>query len=616
MRSVILTIVGLVSYVLTAQSQITITGKVTDADDGLPLPQVTVLEKGTKNGTPTDADGRFQITVADERAVLIFRFLGYVTQQVKVRKKKMLIIKLKPESLNLGEVVVTGYSSVLQGQTAGVMIRGHSTVNTNHRVRKAKKYVNESYAKIRENAFERIDLKPLSTFSIDVDKASYANVRRMLNEGDMPEKDAVRIEEMINYFQYDYPQPGEAHPFAVHTEYTECPWEPDHKLLKVGLQGKTIETKEVPRHNLVFLIDVSGSMSADNKLPLVQQSLRLLVDELRPKDKVAMVVYAGAAGAVLKPTKVRNKELILSAIDRLSAGGSTAGGQGISLAYLLAEENFDPKANNRIILATDGDFNVGASSDQDMEGLIESKRDKGIFLTCLGFGMGNYKDSKLETLADKGNGNYAYIDDIWEARKVLVEEMNGTLITVAKDVKIQVEFNPEQVAGYRLIGYENRQLEDVDFLDDGKDAGDIGAGQQVTALYEIIPVGIESKYLDKTARLRYGKIKRLKKQFDQELGLIRFRYKHPDKKKSQGFTVTIGIESQRFENCSADLRFAAAVSMFGMLLRDSEYKGTSNYRQIMAWSVPDADTDINGLRSEFRTLVRKAQLLSEEDEHQ
>jgi len=610
MRRVILTIVGLVSYVFCSMAQITITGKVTGADDGLPLPQTTVLLKGTRVATPTDADGNYQISVPNEGSVLVFRFLGYVTQEIQVSNRKVINVQLQADAQSLGEVVVIGYGISSKKSFLS------SSVTRQSKLKKPKRHVNESYAKIEENAFHRIDLKPLSTFSVDVDVASYANVRRMLNEGSLPPKDAVRIEELVNYFSFDYPQPQDEKPFSVHTEYTECPWEPKHQLLKVGIQGKDIVQEDVPRHNLVFLIDVSGSMGSANKLPLVKESLRLLVNKLRPQDQVAIVVYAGAAGAVLKPTKVRHKGDILEAIERLHSGGSTAGGEGIELAYALAEQNYDKRANNRIILATDGDFNIGQSTDKSMETLIESKRDKGIFLTCLGFGMGNYKDSKLEILADKGNGNYAYIDDIWEARKVLVEEMNGTLITVAKDVKIQVEFNPEQVAGYRLIGYENRVMEDVDFVNDGKDAGDIGAGQQVTALYEVIPAGVESEFINKGTRLRYGKIKRMKKQFSEELGLIKFRYKDPLAKKSQGFAKTIGTESLRFEQCSTDLQFAAAVTMFGMILRDSEYQGTSNFQTAMALVKASEGADADGLRSQFRSLVSKAMKLRQDAENE
>ncbi|HRF41540.1 MAG TPA: VWA domain-containing protein, partial [Saprospiraceae bacterium] len=344
----------------------------------------------------------------------------------------------------------------------------------------------EDYSPIAENRFHKATDTPLSTFSIDVDAASYSNMRRFLKNGQMPPADAVRIEEMINYFDYQYPQPTGEHPFEVVAEMSECPWQPEHRLLHIGLKGREIATDKLPPSNLVFLIDVSGSMDSPNKLPLLQSAFRLLVNQLRPQDKVAMVVYAGAAGLVLEPTDGNDKQKILEALQRLQAGGSTAGGAGIRLAYDVARQHFVKGGNNRVILATDGDFNVGASSDADMVRLIEEERKSGVFLTVLGFGMGNYKDNKMQQLSNAGNGNHAYIDDIDEAKKVLVEEFGGTLFTIAKDVKIQIEFNPAQVAGYRLIGYENRLLNKEDFNDDKKDAGELGAGHTVTALYEIV----------------------------------------------------------------------------------------------------------------------------------
>ena len=340
----------------------------------------------------------------------------------------------------------------------------------------------EEYDRIYENPFLEAEGNPLSTFSIDVDTASYANSRRFLRNGQLPPKDAVRIEEFINYFNYDYPAPTGEDPFSINCELSACPWNDKHELLLIGLQGKKVEVAQFPPNNLVFLADVSGSMNRPNKLPLLKASLRLLVDKIRPEDKVALVVYAGSARMVLNSTSGKNKRKITEAIDSLRAGGSTAGGAGIRLAYQIAKDNFMPKGNNRIILATDGDFNIGRSSIAEMTRLIESKRDDGIFLTVLGFGMGNYKDSKMETLADKGNGNYAYIDNIREAKKALVTEMGGTLYTIAKDVKLQLEFNPATVSSYRLIGYENRMLKKEDFNDDKKDAGELGAGHRVTAL--------------------------------------------------------------------------------------------------------------------------------------
>jgi Ca-activated chloride channel homolog len=399
----------------------------------------------------------------------------------------------------------------------------------------------ENYNRIDDNPFHRVGNEPLSTFSIDVDTASYSNLRRFITQGELPPKDAVRIEEMINYFTYNYPQPKGERPFSVTTEVAAAPWNPQHKLVEVGLQGKRLESETLPPSNLVFLIDVSGSMDDPNKLPLVQQSLKLLVNKLRPEDRVSLVVYAGNAGLVLPATPGSQKSKILGAIARLEAGGSTAGGQGIELAYKIAKQNFLKSGNNRVILATDGDFNVGVSSDADLTRLIEQKRDQGIFLTVLGFGTGNYKDGKMEQLADKGNGNYAYIDTLLEAKKVLVNDLRGTLFTIAKDVKIQVEFNPAKVQAYRLIGYENRLLQNQDFNDDKKDAGDIGAGHSVTALYEIIPTGVKSDVkLPEVDPLRYQHSgETASNTADNELMQVKLRYKLPQDSTSQLITQTI-----------------------------------------------------------------------------
>jgi Ca-activated chloride channel family protein len=385
-------------------------------------------------------------------------------------------------------------------------------------------YNTEDYSSIAENEFKSARENPLSTFSIDVDNASYSNVRRFITQGSAPPKDAVRIEEMINYFSYDYPQPKAEHPFSINTEATVCPWDRTHQLVLVGLQGKDIPKENLPAANLTFLLDVSGSMEGPTRLPLVKKSLRLLIDQLREQDKVSIVVYAGAAGLVLPPTSGNDKKKILEALENLQAGGSTAGGAGIKLAYATARENYSKSGNNRVILCTDGDFNVGVSSDGELQRIIEKERESGVFLTVLGFGMGNYKDNKLETLADKGNGNYGYIDNLLEAQKMLVTQMGGTLNTIAKDVKIQIEFNPAKVKGYRLIGYENRLLAKEDFNNDKKDAGELGAGHTVTALYEIIPAGVANKYLDSVDALKYQSTVL---NSNDELMTVKFRYKEP-----------------------------------------------------------------------------------------
>lgn len=457
----------------------------------------------------------------------------------------------------------------------------------------------DSYAKITENPFKNVVASPLSTFSIDVDKASYSNIRRMINNGEVVKEDSVKIEEMINYFDYKYPQPKGKHPFSINTEFIKTPWNAETKLVKIGLQGKTYENKDLPPSNLTFLIDVSGSMGERNKLPLLKKAFKLLVNQLREEDRVSIVVYAGAAGVVLEPTSGRNKEKILTALNNLNSGGSTAGGEGIELAYKLAEKNFKKRGNNRVILATDGDFNVGRSSNRAMEELIEEKRKSGVFLSVLGFGYGNYKDDKLEILADKGNGNHAYIDTMQEAQKVFGKEFGGTLYTIAKDVKIQVEFNSNKVKAYRLIGYENRLLNDEDFIDDTKDAGELGSGHSVTALYEVIPVGVDSKYLNKIHDLKYTNNKN--NSYQDELLTVKFRYKKPDGKKS--------IEMERVVKDKTvkptfDMNFASSVALFGMYLRKSQFMNDANMEDVIKLAKKGKGKDKDGYRSEFVRLVR------------
>jgi Ca-activated chloride channel family protein len=465
----------------------------------------------------------------------------------------------------------------------------------------------ERYAEITENPFLESSRAPLSTFSIDVDTASYANVRRYLNDGELPPKDAVRIEELINYFEYDYPQPVGDLPFSVNTEIAVAPWNSKHKIVQIGLQGKKISLDNVPPSNLVFLIDVSGSMNDPDKLPLLKKSLRILVNQLTAKDRVAIVVYAGAGGLVLPSTG--NKREILGALANLEAGGSTNGGQGIQLAYKTAIENFIENGNNRVILATDGDFNVGLSSDSELVNLIETKRRSGVYLSVLGFGTGNTNDSMMEKLADKGNGNYAYIDSAEEAGKALGRQIAGTLYTIAKDVKIQVEFNPKKVAGYRLIGYENRLLADRDFSDDKKDAGEIGAGHSVTALYEIVPAG--EKVENGGVALKYSKFAPSETTFNEELLTVKLRYKELDEDQSKLLTMGVLDKNNPIEGASDNLRFAAAVAEFGLLLRDSRYKGTANFENITHLARNSTGEDLQNYRGEFLTLVEKARRLKD-----
>lgn len=458
----------------------------------------------------------------------------------------------------------------------------------------------EDYDSFVENQFETPKNAPLSTFSIDVDNASYTNIRRFINNGQVVPKDAVRIEEMVNFFKYSYPQPKDNHPFSINTEYSDCPWNPKHQLLKIGLQGKNIPTENLPASNLVFLIDVSGSMSDANKLPLLKQSMKILVNELRKEDKVAIVVYAGAAGMVLPPTSGDQKQTIINALDNLNAGGSTAGGAGIELAYKTAMENYIKGGNNRVILATDGDFNVGSSANTDMQTLIEEKRKSGVFLTCLGYGMGNYKDSKMEILANKGNGNYAYIDNIQEANRFLGKEFKGSMFAIAKDVKIQIEFNPKHVQAYRLIGYENRKLRPEDFKNDAIDAGELGSNHTVTALYEIIPTDIESDYT--AADLKYTKTNSTT-NYSNELATIKFRYKKPDGEKSIEMIQTIENKSLGLKNASTDFKFSAAVAWFGLKLRDSNLVSNKETANIKKLAKEGLSNDEDGYKAEFIRLV-------------
>lgn len=464
----------------------------------------------------------------------------------------------------------------------------------------------EEYKGVTDNSFQNAIDTPLSTFSIDVDTASYSNLRRFINNGKLPPADAIRTEEMINYFTYEYPQPRGEQPFSVTTELGDCPWESTHKVVMIGLQGKNIPMEELPPSNLVFLIDVSGSMNEPNKLPLLKTTFKMLVKQLREEDKVSIVVYAGKAGVVLESTAGSDKDKIIAAIDSLTASGSTAGGEGIELAYKIAKKAFTKDGNNRVILATDGDFNVGISSETELTKLIEERRNDGIFLSVLGFGMGNLKDNKMETLADKGNGNYAYIDNALEAKKSMVNQLAGSLYTIAKDVKLQVEFNPAKVKSYRLIGYENRVLDKADFNNDKKDAGDMGVGHSVTALYEIIPAG--SKEVNGTVDpLIYQQSKIVP---SDEVLQVKVRYKKPKEDTSILVTQRMSEADQQVIS-SESYRFATAVAEYGMLLRKSEFKGQASYKQVLELAKNSKGNDSEGYRAEFIKLVECSQIFDE-----
>lgn len=477
------------------------------------------------------------------------------------------------------------------------------------RVDQRRTYNAEVYSRIDDSPFVRTSAQPLSTFSVDVDTASYANTRRFLRDGRLPPRDAVRIEELINYFHYDYPAPAKGEPFSITTEIAASPWNARLQLVRIGLKTPAIDDAQVPARNLVFLLDVSGSMAEFNKLPLVQQAMGLLVEQLRPQDKVAIVVYAGDSGLALPATSGREKDAIRRAIARLEAGGSTNGASGIQLAYQVADANTIDGGINRVILCTDGDFNVGITSDGELTRLIERERGRGVFLTVLGFGMGNVKDATMEKLADRGNGNYAYIDSIDEARKVLVKEAGATLVTVAKDVKLQIEFNPATVAGYRLIGYENRLLGAQDFNDDRKDAGDIGAGHSVTALYEIVPAGVD------VPGVAAAKVDDLKYQARPtldaaartgELMTVKIRYKAPDQDQSRLLSRVLAGADHPFAAMPADFRWAAAIAGFGMLLREAPLRGNLTWQEVQATAESAMGDDAEGYRAEALRLIAAA----------
>lgn len=604
---------------------INITGKVAD-ESGAGIPKVSITVKETGQKTSADLKGLFRIE-ADAKHHLVFSHSAYKEQSIAINGRTNLSVILwstelvtKDSDMVLSECVVVGYGTqrkvALTGAVSGIRIRGVGSLNTAKNKymagsMSATEWNTENYSAIHENGYKNTFEQPLSTFSVDVDNASYSNVRRMLNMGQLPPVDAVRIEEMINYFNYEYERPANDAPYSVNSELTVCPWNETHQLLLVGLRAKEMDKSNLPASNLVFLLDVSGSMQDQNKLPLVQSAMRMLVSELRPNDRVAIVVYAGAAGIVLESTTGNQKETIMNAIDGLIAGGSTAGGEGIRLAYKTAREHFIKGGNNRIILATDGDFNVGVSSTSEMERLVEKERESGIYITVLGFGMGNIKDDKMEAIADKGNGNYAYIDNIQEARRMFVKEFGGTLFTVAKDVKFQLEFNPQNVKAYRLIGYENRLLNAEDFKDDKKDAGEMGVGHRVTALYEIVPAGSDEK-VPNIDELKYQKRKKESMmRFNDELVNIKTRYKMPDGTQSFPINHVVTTKSTGFSDASENIRFASAVAGFGMLLRNSEFSGTINYSKVAEIAKKAKGNDEEGYRGEFVRLVKVAESLAQ-----
>lgn len=615
-------------------------GKIQDQKTAelIPFANVILYKNDTVKVSQTNSDinGEYCFkNIANGNYKLMVNYVGYQKKVIKNLTVKSgtplkLDINISSDQKRLDEVIImtqdakpnhtivreeyknisTKQLNSVSGTTAGVYKKGKEKANYsyNNYNNGDVEHNTEEYTHIQDNNFKDAIKDPLSTFSIDVDKASYSNMRRHINQNQLPPADAVRVEEMINYFTYNYPQPKNNDPFSITTEYTDCPWNTKHRLVHIGMQGKEIKMDKAMPNNLTFLIDVSGSMNSEDKLPLLKSGLRLLVEQMREEDNIAIVVYAGAAGLVLSPTSGSDKKTILEALDKLSAGGSTAGGAGIALAYKTAKDNFMKHGNNRVILATDGDFNVGVSSEGDLVRIIEKERESGVYLTVLGFGTGNYKDNKMEQLADKGNGNYAYVDNILEAKKVLVKEMGGTLLTIAKDVKLQIEFNPMKVKGYRLVGYENRLLNNEDFNDDKKDAGELGSGHTVTAIYEIIPAGSEET-VGAIDPLKYQKTPAITAPHSDEIMTIKFRYKEPKEVTSKLMTHIVPDKKKEFSSTSDNCQFACSVAEFGMLLRDSKFKGDSNFKTIITLAKASKGKDEDGYRSEFIRLVETSELL-------
>ncbi len=619
-KRVSLILLAVVMSLSVSAQQIEVKGKVYDAHDKTPIPGVTVMEIGKTRGTITDVNGEFNINT-EKGKILQFKYIGYKLKEVRAESEWMKV-EMEQDIRTLEEVTIVAFGSQKKESVVGSVtsVSPSQLRRSSNGLRDAIagriagvvwESDTEEYGTFKENRFFPVEKQPLSTFSLDVDVASYGNIRRMINQGKMPPQEAVRIEEMINYFSYNYVQPTDGHPIRIMTETTLCPWNKKHQLLRIGVKAKEIPSEELSASNFVFLIDVSGSMYDANKLPLVKSSMKLLVNNLRPQDRVAIVTYAGAAGEALPSTSGADKQKIIDALESLYARGSTAGGEGIQLAYKIAEKNFMKEGNNRVILCTDGDFNVGVSSNEGLETLIESKRKSGIFLTVLGYGMGNYKDSKLQTLAEKGNGNHAYIDNLQEANRVIVNEFGSTMHTIAKDVKIQVEFNPAFVNAYRLIGYESRLLEDEDFNDDLKDAGELGPGHTVTALYEIVPVGVKAP-VGSVDPLKYQSSEKetatSKLTDSKELLTVKLRYKKPDEEVSRKLEVSV-LSKDVDKNPSEELSFIMSVAMFGQLLRDSDFKGDASYAKVIELARKGLNDDPNGYRREFIRLVETVEQL-------
>lgn len=593
-------------------------GKITDSKTGDPLVGANVIILNHTWGAATAIDGKYEIKNIPVGVYSVkISYVGYepkIIHKINIEANKTYVVNAELEADFVLHDIVVSQPKVLmeksQANTQSLIMNGQSLYSQTggYSCGVTSNWPStEEYNKINDNIFKEVMKNPLSTFSADVDYGSYSNARRYLLQGKLPPKDAVRVEEFINYFQYDYPKPDDEHPLAIYTEFSNCPWNKENKLVHIGIKGTALEAKNQKPSNLVFLIDVSGSMLPKNKLPLLKRAFKMFTEKLRDDDVISIVVYAGSTGLVLPATKGSDKCKIIDALERLQAGGSTAGGAGMVLAYKTAEENFIKNGNNRVIWATDGDFNVGVSNTRDLVRFLEEKRAKGIFLTVLGFGEGNIKDNRLEQLADNGNGHYAYIDNILEAKKILVDEIGSTLFTIAKDVKIQVEFNPATVKAYRLVGYENRLLNAEDFENDKKDAGEIGSGHSVTALYEIVPRKDDEKISNDDMRYQEVSINN-SSNFQNEIGNVKIRYQLPNEDKSKLITKVVTKEIMK---PTANFKFAAAVAMFGMHLRDSEFKGDTNLESILKLAENSIEKDKSGYHSEFVKLVKLSENLHE-----
>jgi Ca-activated chloride channel homolog len=605
-------VLWLTSVMAVGAQSFSLRGKILDQTGAL-IPGVSMPirhpESGAEWKTVSSGDGSFVLAGLPGGAIeIVAELAGFRTSRQTLRLSQKSVVDISI-TLDVGAVAesveVTAGRPALMSTSSQMQLPGGGP---DPAARRRRPMNTETYSNIEENPFRRVSDDPRSTFAIDVDTASYANVRRFLNQKELPPRDAVRIEELVNYFSYRYDPPAGVDPIAIHTEVTAPFWAPRHRLVRIALRSKDVDLSTRQRANLVFLIDVSGSMMDPMKLPLVKRSLHLLVEQLHDDDQIAMAVYAGSSGLVLPSTPGSDRDRIRNAIDRLEAGGSTNGGAGIQLAYSTAVQNYIPGGINRVILATDGDFNVGVTSEGELVRLIQEKAASGVFLTVLGYGMGNYNDSTLEKLADKGHGNYAYIDTVAEAKRVLVERITGTLMTVAKDVKLQIEFNPATVAAYRLIGYENRLLDHADFDNDAKQGGDIGAGLTVTALYEVVPAGVATE-IPGARPLKYQQPPKRRSSRKDELLTVSLRYKAPEGNRSSLMSVPIRDTGAPWERASNDLRFAAAVASFGMVLRESPSKGSATFDTVIDAAEQTLQADASEYRKEFVELARKARAL-------